>query len=668
MLPPKRMRVNSFPSMAVDTTGGGKGIVYLVWADRRYGDSTGDGDSDILFIKSQTGGDTWEDTLNPIRINNDTRGNGRDQWFPWITVAPDQSVYVVFYDCRNDSNNLMTEVWVARHAWGAPDSVWENFRVSDVAFEPCIITAYNMNGQFTGDYIGIASGTDYVYPSWNDNRVRPPQATRGIHQAYVGVIPITGTSGTIASNKEWNLTTLLTGSVTINPGVTVTVKPGTKVLADTAGPPVCINVQGNLVIEGSGARPTFLSKAETPGGWYGIRVMSGGSVDWGDGCTIMDATVGVTVDDGADMTEICGVRVENTSTCGFQLSYLSDSIRLVNDTVVDVTSGKGIHIIDCNPVIDSSVIIDCSYGVYAVGSAGKVRNVTIEGPGTCGVYHASGGEQFDTLRVTGCNVTGYFSGAHVYAAASGHCRIDDCELISDTVGSRSLFGIFAGDGAWVRVRRTTIHEYDSTGVYSDNSNADLGVMPDTGYNSIWTSACAGSCDSSRVIHHFYVDNWGEGMLGGEGLDGGGGPPPPEPVALPAEGNWWGDDSPDSVWFVSTDYAPWLGSEPLGKRVVLVAARPPFPRSITVSQNYPNPFNAVATIEFSLPTAHHVQIKVFNVLGQVVRDLIDRDYPPGTHQVTWDGTDTRGGHLASGLYLYRIAAGDMVETRKMVLLK
>jgi len=93
-----------------------------------------------------------------------------------------------------------------------------------------------------------------------------------------------------------------------------------------------------------------------------------------------------------------------------------------------------------------------------------------------------------------------------------------------------------------------------------------------------------------------------------------------------------------------------------------------PYSFTLSQNYPNPFNPVTTIEYSLPDYSHVTIEVYNILGQKVQTLLDRDQALGPYTITWDGTDANSRPVATGAYLYRFQAGDHVETRKMLLLK
>ena len=93
-----------------------------------------------------------------------------------------------------------------------------------------------------------------------------------------------------------------------------------------------------------------------------------------------------------------------------------------------------------------------------------------------------------------------------------------------------------------------------------------------------------------------------------------------------------------------------------------------PNSFLLAQNYPNPFNARTVISFALPRSSHVKIEIFNILGQKVRDLVDEEVVAGYKQVVWDGKGNSGEIVASGIYLYRIRAGDFVETRKMTLLK
>jgi hypothetical protein len=93
-----------------------------------------------------------------------------------------------------------------------------------------------------------------------------------------------------------------------------------------------------------------------------------------------------------------------------------------------------------------------------------------------------------------------------------------------------------------------------------------------------------------------------------------------------------------------------------------------PDDFSLSQNYPNPFNPTTVIRFSLPTRENVSLEIFNVLGQEVKSLVDGELPRGEHITTWDGTDRSGNRQPSGVYFYRLKAGNYIQSRKMVLVK
>lgn len=93
-----------------------------------------------------------------------------------------------------------------------------------------------------------------------------------------------------------------------------------------------------------------------------------------------------------------------------------------------------------------------------------------------------------------------------------------------------------------------------------------------------------------------------------------------------------------------------------------------PTEFAVNQNYPNPFNPSTEIAFSLPASSKVQISIYNLLGQSVRTLVDEQMPAGNHTVTWDGRNSSGGTVASGVYFYRVATQFGAETKKMLMLK
>ena len=93
-----------------------------------------------------------------------------------------------------------------------------------------------------------------------------------------------------------------------------------------------------------------------------------------------------------------------------------------------------------------------------------------------------------------------------------------------------------------------------------------------------------------------------------------------------------------------------------------------PQEFSLGQNYPNPFNPNTEITYNLPAQSDVRITVFNLLGQAVKEIVNDNLPAGPHVASWDGRDESGTTVASGIYLYRLTAGDRTLSRKMVLLK
>lgn len=95
---------------------------------------------------------------------------------------------------------------------------------------------------------------------------------------------------------------------------------------------------------------------------------------------------------------------------------------------------------------------------------------------------------------------------------------------------------------------------------------------------------------------------------------------------------------------------------------------PLPEQYVLSDAYPNPFNPETTIEFALPQEGPALMMVYNIQGQKVKTLVNKVLPAGQYRAVWDGTDTSGRAVSSGVYLYRLRSGSFVETKRMSLLK
>jgi len=88
-----------------------------------------------------------------------------------------------------------------------------------------------------------------------------------------------------------------------------------------------------------------------------------------------------------------------------------------------------------------------------------------------------------------------------------------------------------------------------------------------------------------------------------------------------------------------------------------------PKSFSLKQNYPNPFNPRTNIQFSIPKSEFVTLKIYNLRGQQVATLVSDKFTPGNYNYSWSAS-----HLASGVYIYKLRAGNFNETCKMVYLK
>jgi hypothetical protein len=142
-------RASGCPSIGVDIgKGKDRGSVYVCWADAR------NGDPDVFLTASRDGGETWSE---PLRVNKDAKGNGKEQWFPWLVVDPlDGSVNIAYYD-RGAQEGTLTDVTLARSVDGGRTFVY-----------------YKLNGEahdlsklgFFGDYLGIDSHGGRVAVLW----------------------------------------------------------------------------------------------------------------------------------------------------------------------------------------------------------------------------------------------------------------------------------------------------------------------------------------------------------------------------------------------------------------------------------------------------------------------------------------------------------------------
>lgn len=245
-LKPTNIRVSSFPSMAVDYSGGARnGYIYIVWPQR--GVSPAGSDPDIVLIRSTNGGVSWS---SPIRVNNDVLNNGKDQYYPWCTV--DQSngaLHIVFYDNRNTTSDS-SGVWMASSFDGG--LTFDNFQVSDANFKPKPISG--LASGYQGDYIGITASNGKVYPIWADDRTGNYQAWSTIVSFGPSIIhtPLSNTENLngpyVVNATITSVNLLLPSSIKVYWGRGVGVLSDSILMTNTGGNNYTASIPGNGTI------------------------------------------------------------------------------------------------------------------------------------------------------------------------------------------------------------------------------------------------------------------------------------------------------------------------------------------------------------------------------------------------------------------------------------
>lgn len=455
-------------------------------------------------------------------------------------------------------------------------------------------------------------------------------------------------SGTISVNTIWEGAITISANTTVAAGVTLTIKPGANI---TAAPNACLIVDGALAVEGTSSQPVVMNRSGSSGVWGGIVFNSGSSG------TVSYATI------------------RNVS--------------------------KGIRVTSTAPTIQNSTIESFTeQGIYAINSNAKIYTNTINGwsgsarVGT-GIYVNNSGLGSSTLEITGNTVKGAIVGIDATAPVS---KLEQNTLGTPgtyTAASSNAYGIvFAGVGT-VTNNKT----------YGDNTNS-WGI-------SLAANSGAKSTTYNLLDHHNIglVDNgFQNGSISrntfsnnGTGFNNSDG------WMTANENNFW--DSPSTTynianvstscpdhtnnylesWSSSSDpkyYNPYCGNDPWyppagspftagptwkavqdeeKQKLPALALSGETPATFSLS-SYPNPFNPSTTLSYEVPENAIVSLVLYDMLGREVRTFEDGYRTAGRYSAVWDGTNTSGSLVSTGLYLLRLQAGNTMLTHKLLLTK
>jgi hypothetical protein len=656
------IRVNSFPWMAVDKSGGPRnGYIYVVWTQRNL--SPAGSDPDICLSRSTNSGTNWS---TPIRVNDDPLNNGRDQYFPNVNVDGYGGVNIVFYDSRNPSINDSTEVYLARSIDGGV--TFTNSLLSDHRFKPKPISG--LAGGYQGDYIGITSGNNKIWPFWADDY-------SGIYQVWTTSVDL----GPSIAHTPLGNTENLAGPYVVNCVITPagsTIDPTKTRLLWSRNNPVITdsvlmtNTSGNnwtANIPGNGNPATYryylktadllnryaTAPAGAPANLYSFMATPDTTKPVIIHTPITDmprlnwpATVNATVTDNIGVDSVWVTWYKNTPSTGlkrFNLAntggnawsnpFNSDTSQVAyNDSIFYRVVARDIS---SNHNKDSTALYH--FKLLAVATSCIGTGTTAVGypfytyymdSRTDMLYLASeilaGGGAPGSISRIGFNVT------TVSSQAMNGFNIKMQHTSASTISSFTSSGWTVCYTGTYTIPGTGWQYIDLQTPFYWNGTGNLLVEICFNNSSYTTNTSVNSTASTGTCYHAHQD-------------------------LPS-GDGCVDITSGSLQTTRPNVCLSINLL-VGSRNVQIGV----PTVYLLAQNYPNPFNPSTSIKYSIPKQSMVKLVVYDVVGREVEILVNKIVQPGNYEATFDASN-----LASGVYFYRIEAGSFVDVKKMVVLK
>jgi hypothetical protein len=654
------IRVNSFPRIDVDRSGGPrKGWIYIVGCDK---DLTPSGsDPDIILHRSINGGATWS---AGIRVNQDALNNGATQYFPAIRVDEYGGINIVYYDDRNVGGNQV-QVYMSRSVDGG--NTWSDVQVSDHSFTPEQIQGLS-NG-YQGDYIGITSGNNKVWPIWMDN-------SSGVYQAWMTSVDIGPSIVFSPFHNTENVNGPYTFNCIINPAGADINPSLTKLLWSRNNPVITdsilmSNTGGNnwsASIQGNGLPTLYryyiktgdmLNKYATsplgaPTVLYSFLAMSDTSKPVITHTPLNSmpknfwpATVSASVTDYIDIDSVWVEWYKNINSNGWKEFKLRNS----GGSIFSAEFNSDTSQVACNDSIFYRIIARDNSFNYNIDSTSLYQFKLLSIATACmGLGSDSVSWPFNSLW-SGSRTDMLYTSNEITGegGASGNITKVAFNIISPL--SQAL------NGFTIKMRNTpasTLNGFVQAGwtmVYNGTCNITGTGMQyidlqtpfeyDASQNLLVEICLSNSSDApaQRVLvsaTNFPGMTWtqyqnlqdGCGFIGGSGQS----------------------ERPNLCMHINVI----SGTNNNRKNV---------PISFSLAQNYPNPFNPSTTIKFTIPTTSLVKLVIYDLLGREVKTLLDEQKKPGNYEAAFDGSG-----LASGIYFYKLESGSYVDAKKMVLVK
>lgn len=661
------IRSHTFPSMAVNRSGGAQnGYIYLCWTQKNL--TPAGNDADICFAYSANGGTTWS---TPVRVNDDPINNGKLQFLPRISV--DQSngkIAIIFYDTRDFIYADSCHTYMAVSNDGG--SSFFNMRISSASQRPIPLSGY-ADGYYS-DYNSVVGMNDNFYAFWTDNRNGPAQVYFSPVQLkpYITHTKLKDTENTAgpyvvnASIKTFGTglasgeTKVLWGRGAISDSIVMTNSGGNNWTANIPGNSSvatyryyiktkdALGVTSLLPDNAPTSYFTFQTGPDTERPKFFFTPFPGcQKSQWPD-------TVLVSVTDNTGIDSVWIVWYKNTPSNGnnrFKLNYVMDDYYqgIFNSSQSQVEFNDTIY-----------------YRIYAQDNSTN-HNVDSTSLNKFAIW------QYYAVNIgTGTSVTSY-----PFKTYYTDSRTDILYTASEIIANGGFISRIMGIGFYftsaspqtmtnfnLRIKNTT--QTSVTGFTSSgwtNVNSYNYTVPGTGWQTlifhtpfIWDGTSNllieicfdnSTFNSNSIVLATPVSN----MLWHQSQD------------LPG-GSGCSDLNSGSSQPLRPNIAFYMNSSLAVKQYENI-----IPLEYTLFQNYPNPFNPVTKIRYQIPNNNIVTLKIYDILGREITTLVNEKQKTGVYIVDFDARlHGQGTMLASGVYFYKLAAGNFEQVRKMILIK
>jgi len=694
---PFSIRMNSFPRIAVDNTGGPRnGWIYVATSGKNI--SPLGTDADIVLFKSTNGGTTW---APPVRVNQDPMNNGKLQFYNAVCVDQTGGVNIVYYDTRNTPTGDSCEVYMSRSIDGG--NTFTDMVVSDHKFKPKSVTLSGVAAGYAGDYIGVTSQGTKIWPLWMDD-------ITGMYNAWT-----TGVQVATYPLSAFNIQTPAAGSRIVTfPGSTtpVTITWDTSatgatykwIFGNVATPRrVQISASTNSITTTLGALDDILAAAGFTNTGLGSDSLVGQFDIWAykvpgaTGADSLKATNGpraITLRRGqvnvtpfalstpANNTTLITAPNDNSNLTfawrsggpGLKYKFQFDAPTFVNPVILNIPSNNSqfdTTLTIVNSTLDGML---ATYGlargdslvgqwrVYAYRgpsdstASSETRNLTLRRVGMLPLNESFEGATFPPAEwtLTGSG-TQYWtkSSPGGYGQGTSSAKYDYWTAQAST-GEQALISnqfpaVVAGQN-YLRFNYAAAY-YSATAIDSciveTSTNAGttwtrlLGMYQSTALTSGYNSSPVMSTVSSTSSFTPTATQWATKILTM--------PIGTNKVRFTAKSAYGNNLYIDNI----------TAGGPTGVENPLTLT----PDKYSLAQNYPNPFNPTTKISFSLPKQGFVSLKVFDITGREVASLINEIKTQGVYSIDFNGAE-----FASGVYFYKIEASGFIDTKRMILVK